>query len=62
MQTALFIFVLIVEILWKFLFDIAGVISLLDEPMAELKVFALKKLDNIVDEFWPEISEAIEKM
>jgi hypothetical protein len=30
--------------------------------MAELKVFALKKLDNIVDEFWPEISEVVEKM
>lgn len=30
--------------------------------MPELKVFALSKLDMIVDEFWPEISEAIEKM
>lgn len=30
--------------------------------MPELKVFALKKLDGIVDEFWPEISEAVEKM
>jgi 26S proteasome regulatory subunit N2 len=40
----------------------AGIISLLEEPMPELKVFALKKLDLIVDEFWPEISEAIEKM
>uniref|UniRef100_A0A1B0DP84 26S proteasome non-ATPase regulatory subunit 1/RPN2 N-terminal domain-containing protein n=1 Tax=Phlebotomus papatasi TaxID=29031 RepID=A0A1B0DP84_PHLPP len=40
----------------------AGIISLLDEPMFELKVFALKKLDVIVDEFWPEISEAIEKI
>lgn len=40
----------------------AGIISLLDEPMPELKVFALKKLDNIVDEFWPEISEAVEKI
>lgn len=40
----------------------AGIISLLDEPMPELKVFALKKLDNIVDEFWPEISESIEKI
>lgn len=44
---------------WNFL---AGIISLLEEPMPELKVFALKKLDMIVDEFWPEISEAIEKM
>lgn len=40
----------------------AGIISLLDEPMAELKIFALRKLDGIVDEFWPEISESIEKM
>lgn len=40
----------------------AGIISLLDEPIADLKVFALKKLDGIVDEFWPEISEAIEKI
>ncbi|CAH1133512.1 unnamed protein product [Ceutorhynchus assimilis] len=40
----------------------AGVISLLEEPRPELKIFALKKLDNIVDEFWPEISEAIEKI
>ncbi|CAD1476900.1 unnamed protein product, partial [Heterotrigona itama] len=39
-----------------------GIISLLEEPMPELKVFALKKLDMIVDEFWPEISEAIEKI
>ncbi|KOC65453.1 26S proteasome non-ATPase regulatory subunit 1 [Habropoda laboriosa] len=30
--------------------------------MPELKVFDLKKLDMIVDEFWPEISEAIEKI
>ncbi|XP_072383530.1 26S proteasome non-ATPase regulatory subunit 1 [Diabrotica undecimpunctata] len=40
----------------------AGIISLLDEPRPELKVFALKKLDSIVGEFWPEISEAIEKI
>lgn len=40
----------------------AGIISLLDEDMPELKVFALRKLDSIVDEFWMEISEAIEKI
>lgn len=40
----------------------AGIISLLEEPRPELKTFALKKLDSIVDEFWPEISEAIEKI
>ncbi|XP_041981183.1 26S proteasome non-ATPase regulatory subunit 1 [Aricia agestis] len=40
----------------------AGIISLLDEPIHEVKEFALKRLDNIVDEFWPEISESIEKI
>ncbi|KAL1140086.1 hypothetical protein AAG570_000018 [Ranatra chinensis] len=30
--------------------------------MPQLKMFALKKLNLIVDEFWPEISEAIEKI
>uniref|UniRef100_A0A023GMA3 26S proteasome non-ATPase regulatory subunit 1 n=1 Tax=Amblyomma triste TaxID=251400 RepID=A0A023GMA3_AMBTT len=40
----------------------AGIISLLEENQTELKVFALKKLDDIVDEFWAEISEAIEKI
>lgn len=40
----------------------AGIISLLEENQTELRVFALKKLDNIVDEFWAEISEAIEKI
>jgi 26S proteasome regulatory subunit N2 len=49
-------------IIYFILFFLAGIISLLEEPMPELKVFALKKLDLIVDEFWPEISEAIEKM
>lgn len=42
--------------------SVAGVISLLDEPMSQLKAYALKKLDYIVDEFWPEISESIQKM
>lgn len=40
----------------------AGIISLLDEKRPEIKVFALQKLDTIVDEFWPEISDAIEKI
>ncbi|XP_059478914.1 26S proteasome non-ATPase regulatory subunit 1 [Neocloeon triangulifer] len=40
----------------------AGILSLLSEPMPELKIYALKQLDTIVDQFWPEISEAIEKI
>lgn len=35
---------------------------LLDEEDPELKIFALKKLNVIVDEFWAEISDAIEKI
>lgn len=50
------------EIYKCFVYFLAGIISLLDEPLSDLKVFALKKLDAIVDEFWPEISEAVEKM
>ena len=41
---------------------IVGVIALLDEPSVLLKEFALQKLDEIVDEFWPEISDSVEKM
>lgn len=40
----------------------SGIISLLDEPRSELKEYALHKLNDIVDEFWPEISEAIVKV
>lgn len=40
----------------------AGILSLLDDPITEVKEFALVRLNNIVDEFWPEISESIEKI
>nr|XP_022918961.1 26S proteasome non-ATPase regulatory subunit 1-like [Onthophagus taurus] len=40
----------------------SGIISLLEEPRPELKVFALKRLNTIVDQFWPEISESIDKI
>lgn len=40
----------------------SGIISLLDEGRPELKEYALHKLNDIVDEFWPEISEAIVKV
>jgi len=40
----------------------AGVIALLDETELELKYFALKKLDGIVEEFWAEISDVITKI
>lgn len=37
----------------------AGILALLDEPEHEIKVFALKKLNDIVDVFWAEISDAV---
>jgi 26S proteasome regulatory subunit N2 len=40
----------------------AGVVALLDESDAEVKHFALKKLDEIVDIFWHEISESVGKI
>lgn len=40
----------------------SGIISLLEEDRPELKSFALSKLNDIVDEFWAEISEVIEKI
>ncbi|CAG8455290.1 13893_t:CDS:10 [Ambispora leptoticha] len=39
-----------------------GIIALLDEPEEELKVYALKKLNNLVDQFWAEIADAISKI
>lgn len=41
---------------------VVGVIALLDEPNVLLKEFALQKLNEIVDEFWPEIADSVEKM
>jgi 26S proteasome regulatory subunit N2 len=38
------------------------VISLLDESQFELKVYALQKLNALVDQFWAEISDAVSKM
>jgi len=40
----------------------AGILSLLDEEDFELKELALQRLNQIVDEFWAEISESIRKM
>ncbi|KAJ3275043.1 proteasome regulatory particle base subunit [Terramyces sp. JEL0728] len=40
----------------------AGVLSLLDEPNNDLKIYALKELDSIVDLFWAEIADQITKI
>lgn len=40
----------------------AGLIGLLDEPDNQLKVFALKQLNQLVDQFWSELADHIAKM
>lgn len=40
----------------------AGIISLLDEDEPQLKEFALHKLNSIVNDFWAEISESVDKI
>jgi 26S proteasome regulatory subunit N2 len=40
----------------------AGIISLLEEPQNDVKTFALRKLNMIVNEFWPEIADSIDKI
>jgi 26S proteasome regulatory subunit N2 len=45
-----------------YFFFLAGVIALLDEHDDDLKVYALQKLNGIVDQFWAEISDAVSKM
>jgi len=45
-----------------YLTSAAGIISLLDEPQPTVKAFALSKLDQIVNEFWPEIADSILKI
>lgn len=40
----------------------SGIISLLDDSMSEMKIFALDKLNSVVDEFWAEISDVIGKI
>ncbi|VDN98821.1 unnamed protein product [Rodentolepis nana] len=40
----------------------AGFISLLDDERQDIKAFALKRLTDLVDEFWAEISESVDKI
>jgi hypothetical protein len=40
----------------------SGILFLLDEPSNELKIHALKKLDQMVDLYWSEIADQITKM
>ncbi|KAJ3119649.1 proteasome regulatory particle base subunit [Nowakowskiella sp. JEL0407] len=40
----------------------AGLLSLLDEPEDLLKIYALEKLDSIVDVFWAEIADYVSRI
>jgi 26S proteasome regulatory subunit N2 len=40
----------------------SGIVALLSEPERELKVFALKKLNNVVNDFWAEIADALQTL
>lgn len=40
----------------------AGIISLLNEPELDVKLFALNKLNELVDVFWHEISDSVSKI
>ncbi|KAJ8277195.1 hypothetical protein GJAV_G00072450, partial [Gymnothorax javanicus] len=46
----------------KMITSAAGIISLLDEDEPQLKEFALHKLNSIVNDFWAEISESVDKI
>jgi hypothetical protein len=39
-----------------------GILSTLEEPDFDLKVSALERLNDMVSEYWTEISESIQKM
>ncbi|CDH53515.1 probable rpn2-26s proteasome regulatory subunit [Lichtheimia corymbifera JMRC:FSU:9682] len=40
----------------------SGILSLLDEPQPDLQVYALQNLNNLVNEFWAEISDSVAKI
>lgn len=43
-------------------FPTAGVLSLLREPEDEIKIFALQRLDELVDDFWAEVADRITEL
>ncbi|CDS00444.1 hypothetical protein [Sporisorium scitamineum] len=40
----------------------AGIVALLDEQEPELKLYALKRLDSLVHQFWAEIADVVSKI
>ncbi|KAL7631720.1 UNVERIFIED_CONTAM: hypothetical protein RMT77_017975 [Armadillidium vulgare] len=45
-----------------FITSAAGILALLDENEDQLQVFALERLNEITDTFWPEIADSIQKI
>ena len=45
-----------------FLQSSAGVLSLLSEPEDEIKIFALHRLNELVDDFWAEVADRITQL
>ncbi|KAK2719700.1 hypothetical protein QYM36_005249 [Artemia franciscana] len=45
-----------------FLVSNCGLIALLDEPVNDLKEVALHKINQVIDEFWPEVAESVVKI
>lgn len=43
-------------------FYLAGVLSLLSELEPQVKVFALNRLNQLVNDFWAEIAESVTHM
>lgn len=52
----------VIQLIPACLCNVGGVLSLLDDEEEEIQVFALTRLDELVDVFWAEISESIKKM
>ena len=46
----------------KFLLILGGILSLLDENTEKGPLYALNRLNAVVDVFWPEISDSISKV
>eukprot|EP01134_Creolimax_fragrantissima_P008306 CFRG8306T1 len=42
--------------------SVAGTLALLDEPSPELQIHALNIINNVMDEFWAEVSEYVSKI
>jgi 26S proteasome regulatory subunit N2 len=42
--------------------SVAGLVGLLDEADQSLQTYALKQLDQLVNEYWAEIADSVPKM